>query len=57
MTATAKPLKRMDIRYAFLSQNGLTKMSVSVSMYSENELNIRLLIVGEGLTSYVIGMW
>lgn len=57
MTATAKPLKRMDIRYAFLSQNGLTKMNVSVSMYSENELNIRLLIVGEGLTSYVIGMW
>ena len=46
MTATAKPLKRMDRRHAFLGQNRLAKMSMSVSMYSENGLNVRLLIVG-----------
>jgi len=48
MTATAKPLKRMDRRHAFLGQNSLAKMSVSVPMYSENGINVRLLIVGRG---------
>lgn len=48
MTATVMSLKRMDRRHAFLGQNRLARMSMSVPMYSENGLNVRLLIVGRG---------